>query len=140
MDDFENLFISTHGRSFWETQAMKTTIRLFSFGLALLLSATVSTQSLATCQQLCLIYKNTVRPAQTRPQDIWHYNPTLPPRLTRPPVLLRSFTIPPAAPTRPMVEAHSSATLRAATTRQSEMMRSSTTLPATITQPSAKMR
>ena len=25
MDDFENLFISTYGRSFWETQAMKTT-------------------------------------------------------------------------------------------------------------------
>ena len=60
MDDFENLFISTHGRSFWETQAMKTTIRLFSFGLALLLSATVSPQARATCQQGCLTNGNTV--------------------------------------------------------------------------------
>src|SRR5437879_10319098 len=60
MDDFENLFISTHGRSFWETQAMKTTIRLFSFGLALLLSVTVSPQARATCQQGCLTNQNTV--------------------------------------------------------------------------------
>src|SRR5438874_12248705 len=61
MDDFENLFISTHGRSFWETQAMKTTIRLFSFGLALLLSVTVSPQARAACQDACLTNNNTVQ-------------------------------------------------------------------------------
>ena len=61
MDDFENLFISTHGRSFWETQAMKTTIRLFSFGLALLLSVTVAPQARATCQDACLTNNNTVQ-------------------------------------------------------------------------------
>src|SRR5438270_4676994 len=60
MDDFENLFISTHGRSFWETQAMKTTIRLFSFGLALLLSVTVAPQARAVCQEGCFMYNNTV--------------------------------------------------------------------------------
>src|SRR6266446_10829959 len=61
MDDFENLFISTHGRSFWETQAMKTTIRLFSFGLALLLSVTVAPPARAVCQDACLTNDNTVQ-------------------------------------------------------------------------------
>src|SRR5438477_626899 len=61
MDDFENLFISTYGRSFWETQAMKTTIRLFSFGLALLLSVTVAPQARATCEDACLTNNNTVQ-------------------------------------------------------------------------------
>src|SRR5438876_286326 len=59
MDDFENLFISTHGRSFWEIQAMKTTIRLFSFGLALLLSVTVAPTARAVCQEGCDTNSNT---------------------------------------------------------------------------------
>jgi hypothetical protein len=56
----QSLLISTNGRSFWDTQDMKTTIRLFSIVIAFL-SVTLSPQARATCQDACLTNNNTVQ-------------------------------------------------------------------------------